>query len=153
MRLTEENHIEKINSYSLEKWLPLFELLADCKNDTNYGELVESENITDNLVSVPYWARSEVIQRFVKIMSSIPILIDFDWMSWNEGEIILKDSNFDFNKVNKPIKCKLLTTLVRKDRYCDGVLIQAFNSGQIHRIVNSIAKDFSCKNLKTINTH
>ncbi|MBE0660910.1 MAG: hypothetical protein IH597_00450 [Bacteroidales bacterium] len=46
--------------------------------------------------------------------------------------------NFDFNTIDIPAKCKLITAIVRSDRFCDGALIEAFESGLMLRILTSI---------------
>jgi hypothetical protein len=55
------------------------------------------------------------------------------------------DENFDFDTVDLLTKCKLITAIVRNDRFCEGALVSAFNSGLILRILKSIKKDVSAK--------
>jgi hypothetical protein len=46
-------------------------------------------------------------------------------------------------------KCKLITAIVRNDRFCDGALIQAFECGLMLRIIKTIKKqvESSCLSL------
>ncbi|WP_319479731.1 DUF6508 domain-containing protein [uncultured Draconibacterium sp.] len=142
MTLTEKNYINEINSYAIESWLPLFKLIEKIEKETSFGGLVDSRRIAENLVTIPFWSKAELVKEYIKILYQIPIIINFDWMLWQEGINILNDETYNFDNLDVPTKCKLLTTVVRSDRYCDGALIQAFDSGQIQNIVFSIANGF-----------
>ncbi len=50
------------------------------------------------------------------------------------------DKNFDFDSVDIPTKCKLITAIVRNDRFCEGALVSAFESGLILKILKSIKR-------------
>ena len=49
-----------------------------------------------------------------------------------------RDKEFDFNVIDIPKKCKLVTAIIRNDRFCEGALISAFESGLILKILKSI---------------
>ena len=70
----------------------------------------------------------------------MPILISFDWGSWDLPVKIEKDENFDFDIIDIPTKCKVITTIVRADRFCEGHLVYTFESGLILKILKSIKK-------------
>ena len=74
------------------------------------------------------------------IVYRLPIIISFDWGAWEEGREIASNEEFDFDTIDIPAKCKLITVIVRNDRFCDGVLVSAFESGQILRILKSIER-------------
>ncbi len=70
----------------------------------------------------------------------MPIIISFDWGSWDEGRKIIADVNFNFDTIDIPEKCKLITAIVRNDRFCEGTLIAAFESGFMLKLLKSIKK-------------
>jgi hypothetical protein len=74
----------------------------------------------------------------------MPIMI-FDWISWDEGKKMIENRNFNFDTINIATKCKLITSILRNDRFCDGALIEAFESGLILRILQSIEKQLEYK--------
>ena len=50
-------------------------------------------------------------------------------------------------KLDIPMKCKLITAIVRNDRFCEGALVSAFNSGLILNILKSIEKEINSNNV------
>ncbi len=141
--LQEDNYIKKINSYTLKDWNPLLELIPEIEKTTKFGELKVGEEIEKGVFQFPYVVESEVVSRFHKIVYEMPIIINFDWSSWDEGKIMFNDKNFDFDSIDIPTKCKLITAIVRNDRFCDGVLVDAFDSGLILKILKSIKTTLS----------
>ena len=73
----------------------------------------------------------------------MPIIISFDWGAWEEGRELTSNDEFDFDTLDIPEKCKLITAIVRNDRFCDGALVSAFESGLISRILKSIEKQIA----------
>ena len=144
MFLKEKNYIEKINSFSALEWKPLIELIPRIENTEKFGEAVGGE-IEDGVIQIPYWVQGEIVSEFFEIVSAMPIIIDFDWGSWDEGRTMVRDEYFNFDTIDIPTKCKLITAIVRNDRYCDGALIGAFESGLIQKILKSIKKQIERK--------
>jgi hypothetical protein len=70
----------------------------------------------------------------------MPIVIKFNWPEWEEGRRIANDANFDYDTIDIPTKCKLITAIVRNDRFNDGALIMAFESGWILKVLRSIER-------------
>ncbi len=63
------------------------------------------------------------------------------------GELIaLYNDEFDFDTLDIPEKCKLITAIERNDRFWDGALVSAFESGLISRILKSIEKQLADAN-------
>ena len=60
--------------------------------------------------------------------------------SEEEAWEIACNDDFDHDTLDLPTKCKLITAIVRNNRFCDGVLVSAFESGLILRILKSIEK-------------
>jgi len=88
----------------------------------------------------PYCIPAPIVSQFVEIVYSLPIIISFDWGAWEKGRKIASDENFDFDTLDVPTKCKLITVIVRNDRFCECALVSAFESGMILKILKSIEK-------------
>ncbi len=76
----------------------------------------------------------------MQIVYRLPIIISFNWGAWEEGREIASNDDFDHDTLDLPTKCKLITAIVRNNRFCDGALVSAFESGLILRILKSIEK-------------
>ena len=89
---------------------------------------------------MPYSIGAPIVTQFHKIVYEIPIIIEFHWLNWDKLETFVKDENFDFDTIDIPTKCKVITAIVRGDRFCEGNLIAEFESGLILKILKSIEK-------------
>ena len=97
----------------------------------------------------PYWPYLVMVivnYSFSSISTSsislfeLQIIINFDWGSWEEGRKMAYDENFNFDTIDIPTKCKLITAVVRNDRFCEGALVESFESGLILKLLKSIEK-------------
>lgn len=141
MVLSEENHIQTINFYTRQDWKPLFDLISQIESIPNFdhSESIEINN-KDSVVHIPHVKEVSIVREFRKVVYEIPIMIGFDWGAWDEGRRMVNGSAFDFDSVDIPTKCKLITAIVRNDRFCEGALIDAFESGLILEILKSLKK-------------
>jgi hypothetical protein len=138
--LTEENYIEVIESYQKKDWQPVFDLIQEIESSDKFYEIVESKKNEDGVISMPYFKTSETIDKFLKIVHNLPLMVVFDWSGWEEGTNMINDIDFDYDKIDIPTKCKIITAIVRKDRFCEGTIASAFEDGLILKILKSIQK-------------
>lgn len=138
--LNENNYEEIINGYSKNTWIPIFELIEKIENSENFGEL----EINDKSI-IPHYTLSSVVSEFMDLVYKIPLMISYDWMKWKEGETIFKDKNFNYDTIDIPTKCKIISALVRSDRFNEGVLINSFEDETIIKILKSIQFQVSQK--------
>ena len=139
--LKPDNYIEKINSYTALDWKPLLDMIPEIAVTTDFGSVDEALDFekTGVLYMSPY-IKSEITMKFLDVVYGIPIAIDFNWGAWDEGRKIVSDENFDYDTIDIPEKCKIITAIVRNDRFCDGRLIEAFESGMMLKVLRSIEK-------------
>jgi len=135
-----ENYIELINSYSIEVWHPLLDLIPEIEASEGFGEIQGGEKNEKGEISFPHYRESPVIGKFHQVVYNIPIIIDFDWGSWDEGRSMVGDESFDYDTIDIPTKCKIITAIVRNDRFCEGALVSAFESDLMFKILKSIEK-------------
>ena len=87
----------------------------------------------------------KIVSQFLRIVYDIPILVVFNWQDWKVGWEIIDTKNFNFESIDIPTKCKLITAIVRYDRFCEGSLVSEFESGIILKILKSIEKQITNK--------
>ncbi len=143
--LTEDNYIERIHAYSKLDWEPLLALIPEIEKTEIFGEEVGPEQVEPGVFTFPYWEEGDVVSKFFEIVYSMPIIIKFEWSSWDEGRRIANDLNFDYDTIDIPTKCKLITAIVRNDRFCEGALVSAFESGFILKILKAIKKQVDAR--------
>ena len=140
MLLNEENYQERILGYSRRDWNSLLKLIPLIEETKKFGESRGGNELAKDLFELPYLDPAEIVSEFMRVVYEMPIIISFDWGSWDEGRNIASDMNFDFDTIDIPTKCKLITAIVRNDRFCEGALVNAFEKGLMLKILKSIEK-------------
>lgn len=138
--VVEPEKCDQIYKYTLEEWQPLLDLIPIIEETTVFSEVWEHETSRDQTIKSPLDTPAKIVQEFLDIVYSIPIIIAFDWARWDKGREMTKP-DFNLDSADLVAKCKLVTAIVRNDRFCEGALISAFESGLILRILKSIEND------------
>jgi len=138
--LTLENFREVINSYDRAKWEPMLALIPEIEKTRDFGRVAGGEKVAENVHMEMYYVPDQVVRKFTEIAYEMPVIFDFDWMSWGEGSRMASDTTFDFDTIDIPEKCRVITGIVRNDRFCEGFLIRRFETGQVLRILKSIER-------------
>ena len=135
--------VDRINTYTRQDWQPLFALIPKIENIAIFGEWGGGDRNEEGVIRIPYCVPAAVVSQFLEIVYAMPIVIGFDWGAWDEGRKMARDENFVFDSVDLITKCKLITAIVRNDRFCEGALVAAFESGLILNILKSMEKEVS----------
>jgi hypothetical protein len=143
--LNENNHKEQIHAFTHQDWQPLIELIPKIESTSRFGEWEGGEEDEEGVFVMPYSVHSSVVSKFFEIVYDMPIIINFDWGGWNEGAEMASDESFNFDTIDLPTKCKVITGIVRSDKFCEGALVSAFKSGLILKILKSIEKVLSAE--------
>lgn len=139
--LTEENYVDRINDLSEQEWAPLFELIPIIEQTKVFGtwpKNIDGKGTIESPYIFPHISHSKIVDKFCSLVYQIPIVIKFDWMSWTELETFIKNKDFDFDTIDIPQKCKIITAIVRAERFCEGNIVTEFESGLILKILKSI---------------
>ena len=94
---------------------------------------------------MPYVAYGDTADAFVKAAYAGGwVLSDFDWGMWAGGEEAaqLRDDPAALARATPDQLARVLTVCVRQDRFVEGALLDAFESGLIRRIVQRAADLF-----------
>lgn len=140
MVINEKDCQDKIESLTRQDWSPLLALIPKIENTSKYGECSGGTADEEGVIQSPYCVPAPIVSQFLKVVYAIPVIISFDWASWDEGRKMANDDHFDFDSTDLLTKCKLITAIVRNDRFCEGALVSAFESGLILKILKSIEK-------------
>lgn len=130
--LTKEN-IDKI---SKEDWKELIDLIPEILRTNIFGEVIDSS--TEDEFFFPFINPTEIVSKFHKIVYDKEIVLVFDWMKWEEGKDILENGVGDYNSFDFLTLVKLITTIVRNNRFCEGYLVSKFEDGTVLKILNRI---------------
>lgn len=133
-----QNFPSHTQSLSLEKWQALFDLLPEIENTQTFGILSSSTESQPGVFTFPYWCWGPIVERWLNVVEKLDLMPVFDWSAWEEGNLILKNPDPDFSKLNIITLCMLFTTIVLKERFCDGYLVSCFEYNTIPEIIKSI---------------
>jgi len=88
--------------------------------------------------TLPFFRYSRESVGFVETLYSSGVVFDFDWPEWQaEAERLVSDQEA-LAAADLSTLRKLLTTHVRKDRFCEGHLASVLESGHIASILRRI---------------
>jgi hypothetical protein len=112
---------------ALTAFLPIFEDLG-----FSFGSWVGGKPMPHQLSNTPSFVPSDPAQAFVRVAHDTGwVLADLDWKSWkNSAEAReLVDAPEALARATPEQLAKLLTALVRQERFVEGSLAQAFDLG------------------------
>ena len=133
--------IKKIQELTKEDLQSLFNLIPEIKNTKTFYK--EKPKLNDGkTIEMRYPEEAEVVWKFHDLVYKIPIIISFDWPSWEEGREIINDDDYDFNSLDIVAICKLITAIVRNERFCEGALLSAFRNGTMLKLLLAIESKF-----------
>ncbi|MFA5546149.1 MAG: DUF6508 domain-containing protein [Sphaerochaetaceae bacterium] len=135
-------HLEDLSDHLAEitqdQWNTLFAMIPEIENTTYFEEIT----FKDGIIYPATWP--EIVNRFHKYVYEIGLVVDFDWPHWDEGKRILSGEVEDLSKHSAITLCKLLTAIVRSDRFVEGTLIAYFENGTILSILRALKKHYDC---------
>lgn len=104
-----------------------------------WGAYRESKKTESGANTFPWVEQNELVQEFVQFMYDKDLVVNFDWPHWREGRdwYTLNDES-KYKKLDIEMALKLLTTVIRNDRFNEGALVRAFEDGSFPKIINKL---------------
>lgn len=130
-----ETFSQQLQTIKKEDWDKLFSLLPEIKKTNKFGDCNPEKSL------LAPWTWDKIVSDFVHVFYDINLCVVFDWGKWEKGKTILKQNDFDFSSLDSVTLCKLLTTIVRADRFNDGFLISEFERGTITKILETLKQN------------
>ena len=104
-----------------------------------WGVRHESKTTETGAKTFPWVEQDELIQKFVQFMYDKDLVVTFNWGEWQEGRDWYASKDEDkYEKLNVEKALKLLTAVIRNERFNDGALVRAFDDGTFPRIINKL---------------
>lgn len=116
-------------------FLPIFEapgfVFGTWKEPTSNGGIAE----------MPHVNLSEEASSFQRTVYESHFIIPFDWGEWigTEEARILRDSPDALSSATAEQLAKLLTVFIRQDRFVEGALLEAFDTGILVAVLRRAA--------------
>ena len=117
------------------------ELVTQIEGASGFGRLFQPDYNRDGVLNFSYWDQSEIVLSFVNLAHRIPLMVQYDWVSWVEGISILQSEYFEMHTLDLLQKCKLITMMIRADRFNEGFLIHQFENGNVLRLLRALVDE------------
>lgn len=104
-----------------------------------WGERHSGKKLESGANTLPYTEQSEPIQEFVQFMYDKDLVINFDWSKWQEGrDWFASEDEAKYQDLDIETSLKLLTAVIRNDRFNEGALVRAFEDGTLPKVVERL---------------
>ncbi len=104
-----------------------------------WGKLHDNERTESGVLIMPWVEQYPLIQDFASFMYENNLMVKFSWTEWQEGrEWYALDDDSKYDKLDTETALKLLTAVIRNDRFNDGALVRAFESGDFPKIIKKL---------------
>ena len=132
-----EDSSQHLTTLKAKDWAKLFALIPRIDATETFGK-VEGGKFDRDVVTAPYWIPDEIVGQTVQVIRKLNINPVFDWPQWEEGRSILENKDFDYSSLDTINLCKLLTTIIRADRFSEGYMISCFQNGIMTKIIRGL---------------
>ena len=106
------------------------------------GEWASFTKSEQGYFQMPYVVLGTTAKRFIDAAYENGwVMADFDWSEWAQTSraVQLRDDHESMVTATASELFRMLTVCIRQDRFSEGALLEAFNSGLIKRIVQRAA--------------
>lgn len=104
-----------------------------------WGKTQGGEADSDGVIEMPFWVSDPLVSEFVTFMYANDLVVNFNWSAWSEGREWFKSSDASkYDTLDVPTALKLLTAVIRNDRFSDGALVSSFESGDFPKIISRL---------------
>lgn len=104
-----------------------------------WGRRHENERTESGTLVFPWVEQSELIQEFVKFMYDNNLIVKFSWPEWQAGrDWYSHQDEMKYDGLDVETALKLLTAVIRNDRFNEGALVQAFEDGSFPKIIQKL---------------
>lgn len=121
-----------------DDWSMLTSLVDRIRNHQgSFGERVPPRRIDENRMAMGYCVTGELVGEASKFLYSHGfVLAGFDWAHWGHGRTLLSGENTSaISDLTAEETLGLITMIVRSDRFSEGALLRAFDSGTMPRLL------------------
>lgn len=102
----------------------------------DFGSWAGGERLDDGSIQMPWFAFSDEAQVFIQSLYEAEWVQPFDWMTWlstSEGRRLISDGSAVADASTEQLT-RLVTAIVRQDRFAEGALAAAYESGTLAAI-------------------
>ena len=105
----------------------------------NWGVYHQGKKAESGANTLPWVEQNELIQEFVQFMYDKDLMVYFDWPKWQEGrDWFALEYEAKYEELDTEMALKLLTAVIRNDRFNEGALVRAFEDGALPKLIKKL---------------
>jgi hypothetical protein len=93
------------------------------------------------IIRMPYVEYADSVNAFVALLYELDLVVDFDWSSW-DGFVRYRGGD-GLGKAPASDAVRLLTTVVRAERFSDGVIERSIEDGTIEAAIARLRHEYT----------
>lgn len=135
-----QRSVEAFNNLSDDDLVKLRELNVKIQNHTgSWGTQKGGQKNENGSIQMPWVEKDPLIYELLDFMDSRSLLPVFAWSEWKEGSALFKSNDANkYDDVDIATALKLIVAVMRQDRFADGTLVAAFESGNFVKLIDRL---------------
>jgi hypothetical protein len=106
-----------------------------------WGVAKGGEKTESGSTEMQWVEKAPLIYEFLDFMDDKNLLPFFAWSDWDEGsDLFVSENPAKYDDIDVATALKLIYAAVRKDRFGEGTLVRAFESGGFTKLVNRLVE-------------
>ncbi|WP_246264408.1 DUF6508 domain-containing protein [Acrocarpospora pleiomorpha] len=121
-----------------EHWEKLF-ALADALTDADLEVTWEGgpEPGEEGVSEMPHAIYSDALDAVLSVLVGLQVIVPFDWSAWHRATPLFPDGN-GLDQAPVADAARLATTFIRAERFSEGTIQEAIQSGALHAILRRL---------------
>ena len=131
---------KNIENLSMNDWQEIQNIYDEIVNYLgSFHKVKIDESISGGTISMPYDDSAEIVIKTMQFLYDKKLIVEFDWVSWSEGHAIIRSVGSDkFDNISLIDAFKVLTAVVRSDKFNDGAFARFFESDDARLLFKQI---------------
>lgn len=137
-----EQAVSAFYNLSSDKLAKLEEINSRIQNHKGpWGVSNDGQKNDSGRLEMPFVTNDPLIYEFLGFMHEENLMPVFDWTGWDEGsELFSSEDHTKYDNLDLETVLKLFYATSRKERFADGTLAWAFDSGGFLNLVNRLVE-------------
>ena len=139
-----------LNNLKKEDWRELESIYQEIINHKEpFYKVIGGKKDSEGVIEMPWHKYSPTVLKLFEFLYSKNLIIDFDWVNWDESvKIWNRNGKNKYKDLSLDNTIKLFTEIARGDRFSEGLWAQFFESGDAELLV---ARLIEFKSINDIN--
>jgi hypothetical protein len=131
--------LQHLQTLDEDDWAPLWALIPELEATDDFGTWEGIQSMSGG-IQMPYFVASPVVERLMATIVRLHIMVPFEWRQWEAGRKIVERGDFHPEDHSLVDCCRLLTYMVRADRFHEGLIGNCCAKGLVTQILKAMKR-------------